>query len=242
MGSNRQLHSIIKLRHLKNASQNNWEMLSSTKVMVESIISEAHRLMNNFGGTTAKEQFAADGKYLSAKIGDIQESLNDFRQFIQDPKSIDTESSFQKFNNTLESVNKIFDRISSYPDTYFKGVDISEWRDVWSVIKSNMTIVQGLGESAYIKSLMIKNFNDEEIDTLTDEIVRHMPQSFNLLEADKYKQEYLQAVREIEEESNAKGNLWDKFLNVLAGGIPFKQTPEERVMMRRWIDGEKGEL
>ena len=47
--------------------------------------------------------------------------------------------------------------------------------------------------------------------------------------------EYVQAVKEIEEESSAKDNLWDRFLNVLAGNIPFNQTPEERVMMRRWL-------
>jgi hypothetical protein len=242
MSSNKHLHSVIKLRHLKNASQNNWEMLSNTRKMVGTIISEAHQLMNKFGKTTAKEQFATDGKCLATNISDIQQSLNDFKQFIQDPKSIDPEIAFQKFNNTLERTNELFDSISSYPDIYFKDMDITEWSDTWKVIKSNMTIVQGLGESAYIKSLMIKNFNDEEVDKLTKEIVRYIPQTFNLLEADKYKQEYLQAVKEIEQESNAKENLWDRFLNVLAGAIPFKQTPEERVMMRRWLDGEKGEL
>jgi ABC-type lipoprotein export system ATPase subunit len=102
--------------------------------------------------------------------------------------------------------------------------------------------MQGIGESAYIKSLMMKNFNKSEVDTLTNEIIKHIPQSFNLLDADKYKQDYLQAVKEIKQENNAKDNLWDRFLNILAGGIPFKQTPEERVMMRRWIDGERGEL
>ena len=49
-------------------------------------------------------------------------------------------------------------------------------------------------------------------------------------------------VKNPEEEANKKDNLWDRFLNLLAGNIPFKQTPQERVMMMRWVNGEKGEL
>lgn len=50
------------------------------------------------------------------------------------------------------------------------------------------------------------------------------------------------SAKKMEEEANKKDNLWDRFLNVLAGGMPFKQSPAERVMMRRWLEGEKGEL
>jgi hypothetical protein len=50
------------------------------------------------------------------------------------------------------------------------------------------------------------------------------------------------ALAQMEEEANKKDNLWDRFLNLLAGNIPFKQTPQERVMMMRWVNGEKGEL
>lgn len=242
MTDNTQLHTIIKLRHLKSASYNNWEMLTKTKKMVDEIISEAHKLMVNYGKSLGKEQFKINSKSLDINIMDIQEELNSFYQFIKGEKSINVEESFTKFNNTLDATNELFNTISSYPKNYFKATIKNDWIETWNVIKSNMAIIQGAGESAYIKSLMIKNFNKTEVDALTSEIVKHIPQSFNLLEADKYKKEYLQAVKDIEKESNAKDNLWDRFLNVLAGLVPFKQSPEERVMMSRWIDGEKGEL
>jgi hypothetical protein len=242
MTDNNPLHSLIKLRHLKSASQNNWEMLNNTQKMVSGIIIEAQNVMKSFGNNAAKKQFDFDNKTLSQNISSIQESLSDFYQFIHGKKTIELESSFQKFNATLENTEDLFNNISSYPATYFYGIGAKEWSGIWDIIRSNITIVQGLGESAYIKSLMIKNFSNVEVDTLTKEIIKHIPPSFNLLEADKYKKEYLQAVADIEKESNAKDNLWDRFLNVLAGNIPFKQTPEERVMMSRWIDGEKGDL
>ncbi|MBK9194867.1 MAG: hypothetical protein IPO17_07710 [Flavobacteriales bacterium] len=47
---------------------------------------------------------------------------------------------------------------------------------------------------------------------------------------------------QIKEDSAKKSNLWDRFLNILAGMVPFEESPAERVMMQRWIDGEKGAL
>ncbi|MCB0539994.1 MAG: hypothetical protein KDE33_20925 [Bacteroidetes bacterium] len=242
MENNTQLHSVIKLRHLKNASQNNWEMLRNTQMMVNKIIVEAQQIINSYGNETAKEQFEKDIEPLSKHILDIQQLLNDFRRFIDSPISVNLESSFQKFNTTIEEAYSQLKKISFYPSSYFKDNNANDWNDIWNVVISNMTTVQGVGEAGYIKALMIKNFNGVEVDDLTNKIIKHIPQSFNLLEADKYRKEYLQAVKEIEDESNSKDNLWDRFLNVLAGNIPFKQTPEERVMMRRWLDGEKGEL
>lgn len=240
--NNNHLHAVIKLRHLKSASHDNWAMLSNTQNMVNSLIAEAQQLLNNYGSLGAKEQFESDIDLLAQNIAEVQQLLSDFHQFINGEKSIDLENSFQNFNATLERTNILFKSISAYPSPFEGNHNIQDWADIWNVIKSNMTIVQGIGESAYIKALMINNFNAEEVDVLTNEIAKHIPQSFNLLEADKYKMEYLQAIKEIEQESNAKDNLWDRFLNVLAGNLPFKQTPEERVMMRRWLDGEKGEL
>jgi hypothetical protein len=168
--------------------------------------------------------------------------LTGFHQFIEGSKTIDIKESFSHFNTRLAETKTVFDTIAAYPSTQFKGIEGKEWSEIWSVIKSNLYIIQGVAESAFIKSLMIVNFSKAEVDVLTNEIVKHIPQSFNLIEADKYKKEYLQAVKEIALESNAKNNLWDRFLNILAGNIPFTQTPEERVMMRRWLDGEKGDL
>lgn len=242
MKDNNQLHTIIKLRHLKNASQHNWEMLQNTQKMVNSIIEDANIIMVNYGDNSAKEKFVSDLKLLTNNIDRIQAHLTSFHKFINGNRTIDIKESYRDFSEILEETKIIFDTISSYPNYIFTGIGGTEWKEIWSVVKSNIYIIQGVAESAYVKSLMIENFNKLEVDTLTSEIVKHIPQSFNLIEADRYKEEYIQAVKDIERESNAKDNLWDRFLNVLAGNMPFKQTPEERVMMTRWLEGERGEL
>jgi hypothetical protein len=89
---------------------------------------------------------------------------------------------------------------------------------------------------------MIADLSSEEADELTRTIIQHIPRSFSLAEADRYEQDYLAAMDQIKEDAAKKSNLWDRFLNILAGLVPFEESPAERVMMQRWLNGEKGEL
>jgi hypothetical protein len=118
----------------------------------------------------------------------------------------------------------------------------ADWFGIWAVIQSNIYTVQGIGHSAFIQLQIFEKFNKQEIDDLSNEIVKYMPQSYHIEDAIQYKKEYLTALAQMQEEADKKDNLWDRFLNLLAGNLPFKQTPQERVMMMRWVNGEKGEL
>ncbi len=68
----------------------------------------------------------------------------------------------------------------------------------------------------------------------------HIPTNFTFEEADKYESDYLKAVEDIKKEFRLEKNLWDKWLDLLAGEA--HQSAAERVMMTRWMEGEKGNL
>lgn len=240
--SNDSLNAIIKLRHLSKSIKTNWKTLEETKENVFNIIEEAGLLMKNYGSTIGKSKYQVDAETLQKKIAFAQNSLNEFYAFIIKGKKIESEKQYHTFMKNLDETKLIFEKIGAYPKENFSNLNPDEWKDIWEVVMSNIYIVQGVGEAAFMKVRMLENFNQQESDLLTSEIVKHIPESFSLLEAAKYKDDYLKAVKEIEEEANKNDHLWDRFLNILAGGIPFKQTPAERVMMSRWLEGEKGEL
>ena len=243
--ANKKFAAIIKLRHLTNAIQTNWEMLGKTKDSVNSLLDDARAMLLEMGTVSGKTAFEGDYRQLQQTISLAQQQLDIFKQFIQSEKAPeqDMEKAWHVFNDAIGSAASVFANIAKYPEKYFVNADAAaNWKDVWNVIHSNIHIVQGVGEAAYIKVKMMQNFQKAESEILLNTIAKHIPPSFNLLDANKYRVQYLQAVKEIEEEANKEDNLWDKFLNFLAGNIPFKQTPEERVMMRRWLEGERGEL
>ncbi|AEE53319.1 hypothetical protein [Haliscomenobacter hydrossis] len=95
-------------------------------------------------------------------------------------------------------------------------------------------------ESCRVLLQLIERYTPEELNAITQMIVDHIPVNFTYEEALKYQNEYYKALVDYKKEFKEEKNLWDKFLDVLAGGT--HQSPSERVMLERWIEGEKGDL
>ena len=64
--------------------------------------------------------------------------------------------------------------------------------------------------------------------------------NFTYAEAVHYQNDYYKALVNFKNEFKKEKNLWDKFLDILAGGT--HQSPSERVMMERWVDGEEDNM
>lgn len=95
-------------------------------------------------------------------------------------------------------------------------------------------------ESCRVMLQMIERYTPDELNNLTQIIVNHIPLDFTYEEAVEYQNDYYKALINFRKEFKKEKNLWDKFLDILAGGT--HQSPSERVMMERWLDGEKGDL
>ena len=57
MENNSQMHSLIKLKHLKTASEHNFEMLSNNQIMAYKMIDEATQIVNTIGSGTETTQY-----------------------------------------------------------------------------------------------------------------------------------------------------------------------------------------
>ncbi len=87
---------------------------------------------------------------------------------------------------------------------------------------------------------MIERYTPDELNAITKIIVDKIPLNFTYDEAVEYQKDYYKALVNFKKEFKEEKNLWDKFLDILAGGT--HQSPSERVMMERWLDGDKGDL
>lgn len=95
-------------------------------------------------------------------------------------------------------------------------------------------------DSCRVLLQMIERYSPEELNTITQIIADKVPLNFTYEEALEYQTDYYKALVNFKKEFKEEKNLWDKFLDILAGGT--HQPPSERVMMERWLDGEKGDL
>jgi histone deacetylase complex regulatory component SIN3 len=109
-------------------------------------------------------------------------------------------------------------------------------------MNENKEISPKLQASIVIKNLRMafeknKEYTPLEIDAIANNILAHLPADYSIEEIKEYEKDYLIALDEVKKEFSEKKNLWDTFLDILAGGT--HQSPSEKVMMTRWIEGEK---
>jgi hypothetical protein len=239
---NKNLEVLIKIRHLSDGLNSNWEMLNTSRNKATQMLDEANSIMQMYGTEIGKSNFINDYEKMAALKEKIATHLLAFKEMINTHSSGNSKEMYREFQANTEELSSIFAKIGKYPDHCFNGINSADWFNIWAVIQSNIYVVQGIGHSAFIQLQLLTSFNKQEIDDLTQEIIKYVPESFTLEDAIKYKNDYIMALDQMKEEANKKDNLWDRFLNFLAGNMPFKQSPQERVMMMRWLDGERGEL
>jgi len=118
-------------------------------------------------------------------------------------------------------------------------------RPQWEMefVKPETTLVKSLVakvESCRVLVQVIERYTPDELDALTQIIADHVPLDFTYEEAMEYQKDYFEALVNFKNEFKKDKNLWDKFLDILAGGT--HQLPSEGAMMERWLDGKEADL
>ncbi|HRG00281.1 MAG TPA: hypothetical protein PKZ75_04140 [Bacteroidia bacterium] len=239
---NQKLRNAIKLRHLVDAITENWGQATSVKKRVQQTLDNATNYIESYGSDLAKQNYSSKINRINSNISEVEIILNQAYLVITGKSNDVTSIKWGDLQTNIENIETLFISMENFEESSFINCNYSDWKDIWKVIKSNLYIVKGLSNSSFVQLKMMETFDKEELDILTNNIIKNIPRNFSILEAEKYEKEYIEAMESIEKEANAKSNLWDRFLNLLAGAVPFKQTPAERVMMQRWLDGDKGDL
>ncbi len=205
-------------------------------------LADASEFIAANANTANVERFKRSLAMVNTDMKGVEELLQKAAVAVKNNSPIDASFNWKTLQDHLDSVTMEFNEMKELPpvDSRRTAQRIGRISGPWWVPTSNA--VRGIGASAYLKARMITDLSKEEMDELTRSIVNHIPSNYSITEADKYAEEYIAAMEQIKEDAGKKANLWDRFLNILAGAIPFEESPAERVMMQRWINGEKGDL
>lgn len=113
-------------------------------------------------------------------------------------------------------------------------------KDICNFESTMLALVISYAEVCRVELQLIERYMPDELDKITQIILKHIPDDFTFEEVNKYEKDYLSALDDFKQELQEEKNLWDTFLDILAGGT--HQSPNEHVMMERWIEGERGNL
>lgn len=239
---NPKLRAAIKLRHLVEAIHTDWAQLATVGQTVRKQLAEAGELMKAHGDEHRRARFDSLAADIQTEATAVETMLSNADKALKQDRSIDPSTDWGTMQGHLHTAEALFRQMQALCADASEPANASDWQALWTVVRANLAVIHGICTSAYLKARMIAELSGEEADELTRTIIKHIPRSFSLAEADRYEHDYLAAMDQIKEDAAKKSNLWDRLLNILAGMVPFEENPAERVMMQRWIEGEKGAL
>ncbi|MEM9833127.1 MAG: hypothetical protein AAF944_21010 [Bacteroidota bacterium] len=237
---NAKLRAIVSIRNLILGISTDWKELTSLGSEIDELINSASITFMNQTPVIAHERWLME-------VGHIQKDTTALKSIMQKVvrkiNHRDAKDLAEIWNSHKEHSTDLLDRLNILNDlgkAHLPGSYGDTWAAMWEVIFDKFIAIQALAEGSSLHLSMIDEYAPEEVDELTDTILRHMPARYTMEEAIQYEKEYMEAYEQLKKEATQKKNLWDRFLDILAGGL--QQSPAERVMMQRWVNGEKGDL
>ena len=237
---NPKLQAVVSIRNLAHGISNEWNQLKQIGNEIDDLIDNAEEVISSLHKADVMGKWELEKDRYARNVTSLRGIMTKVRDKIRTKDAVllsetwdDHKQYSSKLENNLEALNRL-------GQDYLPQDRLSGWKNIWDNVFSQFIVIQDVVDGCSLQLQMIENYAPEEVDELTDTILKHIPSKYSLEEAAQYEKEYMEAYEELKKEASQKKNLWDRFLDILAGGK--QQTPAQRVMLQRWVNGEKGDL
>ncbi len=233
------IEAVVSIRQYALSVSDNWSSMKALAALLKEDMDKATGMVNMYGSDATKQQWASEHIDYNASRSHLEEIM----QFvISRIKEKSTEGLTARWNDYPGHVSKMeasYQKMKRIGKSSLPENKRREWDELWKRIMDSHKSIVREAKAIGIQLGLMEKCTPDEIDELSDTILKNLPLSYSTNDTLKYTEEYMVAYAQLKKEASQKKNLWDRFLDVLAGGR--QQTPAQRVMMQRWVDGEKGD-
>jgi len=237
---NLKVKAVYAIRNLVIGLSNDWKDLKSLDDEIGKAVDSASNFFIDNTPQSDGEKWINEIRGIEKNLMSLKKIKNQVVNKInnKEPEGLDEIWNSHKIysSDLLERLNTL----NKLGKTQLPDDSLGSWTVMWDEIFDKFHTILQLVEGSGLHLSMISKLAPDELDELTVTIVKNMPKGYTMEEALQYEKEYMEAYDQLKNEATQKKNLWDRFLDILAGGV--QQSPAEMVMMQRWVNGEKGEL
>lgn len=235
------LRALLSIKNFSITLMKDYERLLEIEKELEKLNRTGLALIETSTEPTAVESWNLSTEAMRKAVTRTREILNTAKENIEKKEENGSSELWQQLGLQMrqlkeEAKNAISNGYKALPETQF-----IKWEHEFA--HAEQRLVQSLVDhvdSCRVLLQMIEKYSPEELNTITKIIVDQIPAGFTYEETLVYQKDYYKALVNFKNEFKTDKNLWDRFLDILAGGT--HQSPSERVMFERWIEGEKGDL
>lgn len=186
-----------------------------------------------------KLQFSLDG--VNEAVLSITKALNFIKEKVVQKNRSDSTELWRRFDVKIDELKDAFVQLEAIGLDILPESSHLDWKNSIDHFRGKLLPTIFLfARSCRVETEMLERYTAEEMAVIAQIVHDKIPENFNTDEANEYEKDYLSALKDFKKEFSEEKNLWDTFLDILAGGT--HQSPSEHVMMERWIEGEKREL
>jgi len=235
------LRALLSMRDVSLAMEKHYAQINRIEKNMESLEEKA---LSEFEGHCSTESFEKI-KNASIEVKDsvsaVTQALYLLKVKIVEKNRSDSTELWSRFDLQLERLKTAINALKGLCIAELTETVQMQWEGkIGKFETALLTSIVSYARSCRVEMQMLERYTSEEMDMIAQIVFSKIPKDFNLEEVEEYEKDYLSALKEFKKEFSEKKNLWDTFLDILAGGV--HQSPSERVMLERWIEGEKGSL
>lgn len=233
------IKAVVSIRHLAVGISTQWSQMKSIGNTIDEKLAKTSSLVNQFGNNDTKQKWESELNSFKYNLNELKRILKNVTDKIRNKNADNLQYSWDEYKKFAKELENSLKKLQNLSKNIVPENESDKLTSYWNTIFLSHNKILAKAEACSIQLQLIEEYKPEEIDELSNTILKHIPIKYSLEEAKKYNQEYLNAFQELKKEASKKKNLWDRFLDLLAGGT--QQTPAQRVMMQRWVEGEKGD-
>ena len=235
------LRALLSIKSFGTTLQKDYERLLKIEKDLEEINKTGLLIIEAHTEPEAGESWKLTAAATNIAVTGIKDILNTAKENIEKKETTDYAAIWQQLGLQVKQLNEASKNSISTGYKLLPETQFVKWENEFAHVEKQL--VQSLVDhvdSCRILLQMIERYSPDELNKITKIIVDQVPADFTYEETVAYQKDYYKALINFKKEFKEEKNLWDRFLDILAGGT--HQSPSERVMLERWIEGEKGDL
>lgn len=235
------LRALLSIRRFSAGLAEHRDQLKQTECDLNDLNKSTLALLGVDSKVDTSKKWNAALDQINSAVFLINQLLNSANKKVEQRDRSDSSELWMQIDEQMEQLKASCKNMEDLGFELLADSDLKHWKtNILNFRKSILPLFISHAMAYKVELQMIERYSPAELNEITQVILNKIPENFTLEEAKTYEREYLKAMDDLEKEFHEKKNLWDTFLDILAGGT--HQSPSERVMLNRWVEGEKGEL